>query len=79
MLVLSSSTRYFLCGEPTDLRFGINSLAGLIRNRLGFDPVNGAVFPFLGKTAQSEKVAGRLIKIILEYQIVELRLVGAGI
>ena len=49
MLALSSSTRYFLYGEPTDMRFGINSLAGLVRNRLGFDTMNGDVFLFLGK------------------------------
>lgn len=49
MLALSSVTRYFLYGEPTDMRFGINSLAGLVRNRLGFDPMSGDVFLFLGK------------------------------
>ena len=49
MLALSSSMRYFLYGEPTDMRFGINSLAGLVRNKLGFDPMNGDVFLFLGK------------------------------
>ena len=49
MLALSSSTRYFLYGEPTDMRFEINSLAGLVRNKLGFDPMNGDVFLFLGK------------------------------
>ena len=40
MLALSSSCRYFLYGQPTDMRFGINSLAGLVQNRLGFDPMN---------------------------------------
>lgn len=49
MLALSSSTRYFMYGEATDMRYGINSLAGLVRNRLGFDPMNGDVFVFLGK------------------------------
>ncbi len=49
MLALSSSSRYFMYGEPTDMRFGINSLAGLVRNGLGFDPMNGDVFVFLGK------------------------------
>lgn len=48
MLALSSSCRYFLYGEPTDMRFGINSLAGLVRNRLGFDPMNGDIFIFIG-------------------------------
>ena len=49
MLALSSSIRYFIYDEPTDMRFGINSLAGLVRNKLGFDPMNGDVFLFLGK------------------------------
>lgn len=49
MLALSSSTRYFMYKEPTDMRYGINSLAGLVRNKLGFDPMNGDVFIFLGK------------------------------
>ena len=49
MLALSSSTRYFMYREPTDMRFGINSLAGLVRSKLGFDPMNGDVFVFLGK------------------------------
>ena len=31
------------------MRFGINSLAGLVRSKLGFDPMNGDVFVFLGK------------------------------
>ncbi|GGZ41858.1 transposase [Echinicola pacifica] len=35
MLALSSSVRYFMYHEPTDMRFGINSLAGLVRNKLG--------------------------------------------
>ena len=49
MLALSSSTRYFMYKDPTDMRYGINSLAGLVRNKLGFDPMNGDVFVFLGK------------------------------
>ena len=31
------------------MRFGIYSLAGLVRNELGFDPSSGDVFVFLGK------------------------------
>jgi transposase len=49
MLALSHSCRYFLYRSPTDMRFGIYSLAGLVRNELGFDPANGDVFVFLGK------------------------------
>ena len=49
MLALSSSCRYYLYRRPTDMRFGINSLAGLVRNELGSDPMGGEVFVFLGK------------------------------
>ena len=31
------------------MRYGINSLAGLVRNELHFDPMGGEVFVFLGK------------------------------
>ncbi|MCF0061758.1 IS66 family insertion sequence element accessory protein TnpB [Dyadobacter chenwenxiniae] len=31
------------------MRFGIYSLAGLVRNELSFDPASGDVFVFLGK------------------------------
>lgn len=31
------------------MRYGINSLAGLVENELHFDPMGGDVFVFLGK------------------------------
>ena len=31
------------------MRYGINSLAGLVQNELHFDPLSGDVFVFLGK------------------------------
>jgi transposase len=49
MLALSHTCRYFLYRSPTDMRYGIYSLAGLVRNELGFDPSCGDVFVFLGK------------------------------
>jgi transposase len=42
--------------EPTDMRFGINSLSGLVRNKLGFDPMNGDVFVFLGKRSNQIRI-----------------------
>jgi transposase len=56
MLALSSATRYFMYKEPTDMRFGINSLSGLVRNKLGFDPMNGDVFVFLGKRSDQIRI-----------------------
>lgn len=49
MLALSSHCRYFLYRKPCDMRFGIYSLSGLVRNELGFDPLSGDVFVFLSK------------------------------
>ncbi len=49
MLALTHSCRYFLYRTPCDMRLGINSLAGLVCNELGFDPLSGDVFVFLGK------------------------------
>ena len=51
MIALSNTCRYFLYRSPTDMRYGIYSLAGLVRNRLGFDPLSGDVFVFIGKRA----------------------------
>ncbi len=51
MLALSHTTRYYLYRSAADMRFGIHSLAGLVRNELGFDPLSGDVFVFLGKRA----------------------------
>ncbi len=49
MLAISHHCRYFLYRTPCDMRFGIYSLAGLVRNELDHDPVSGDVFVFLGK------------------------------
>lgn len=48
MLALSTHCRYFLYRQPTDMRYGINSLAGLVQNELHFNPMSGDVFVFLG-------------------------------
>jgi transposase len=51
MLALSHTCRYYLYRHPTDMRLGIYSLSGLVRNELGFDPLSGDVFVFMGKRA----------------------------
>jgi transposase len=56
MLALSTSCRYFLYGNPTDMRFGINSLSGLVRNELGSNPMNGDVFIFIGKRSNQVRL-----------------------
>lgn len=49
MLAISHTCRYFLYRSPCDMRFGINSLSGLVRNELEQNPLSGDVFVFLGK------------------------------
>jgi len=49
MLSLTHTCRYFLYRWPCDMRFGIYSLSGLVRNELGADPLSGDVFVFIGK------------------------------
>jgi len=49
MLSLSKSCRYFLYDQPTDMRCGIYSLAGLVTNNLDKDPLSGDVFVFISK------------------------------
>lgn len=49
MFSLGSSNRYFLYAEPTDMRKGFDSLAGLVRSQMGNDPTDGSVYVFLNK------------------------------
>ena len=43
------------------MRFGIYSLAGLVRNELGFDPSSGDVFVFLGKRLNQIRLLQRSV------------------
>jgi transposase len=46
MLQLTPQSRVFLACEPADFRRGIDGLAALCRQRLGADPMDGAIFVF---------------------------------
>lgn len=56
MLGLSSSNRYYLYGEPADLRKGFGGLSGLVRNGLGKDPLSGDVFVFINRRRDRMKL-----------------------
>jgi len=49
MLAITHTSRYFLYRSPCDMRFGIYSLAGLVRNELNQNPLSGDIFVFIGK------------------------------
>jgi transposase len=41
--------RIYLCTAPTDMRKGFDSLAALVREALGHDPLSGHLFLFVGR------------------------------
>ena len=56
MLSVSSACRYFLYGQPVDMRCVVYSLAGLVQNGLHLDPLSGDVFVFIGKRSNQVRL-----------------------
>ena len=56
MLNLSLPGRVFLCTLPTDMRKSFDSLAGLVQQHLGLDPLSGDLFVFRSKRGDRLKL-----------------------
>lgn len=56
MLQLSAQSRIFLALEAADFRKGIDGLCALCRQRLGEDPLGGAIFVFRNRRGTSLKL-----------------------
>jgi transposase len=56
MLQLTPQTRVFIAYQPADFRRGIDGLAALCRQRLGEDPMGGAIFVFRNRRGTSLKL-----------------------
>ena len=56
MLQLTPQSRVFLACEPADFRRGIDGLAALCRQRLGENPLEGAIFVFRNRRGTSLKL-----------------------
>ncbi len=56
MLNLSLPGRVFLCTLPTDMRKSFDSLAGLVEQQLGLDPLSGDLFVFRSKRGDRLKL-----------------------
>jgi transposase len=56
MLSLSLPGRVFLCMLPTDMRKSFDSLAGLVEQQLGQDPLAGDLFVFRSKRGDRLKL-----------------------
>lgn len=48
MFSLNEDNQFLLSSTPTDMRVGVNSMCGKVREA-GFDPTCGKVFVFVGK------------------------------
>lgn len=46
----------FIALEPVDMRFGFERLAGIVRERVGYDARSGALFVFVGRRRELMKV-----------------------
>lgn len=56
MFALSSSHKFHLYSQPTDMRKSFDGLSGLIRDHLGRNPLNGEVFMFINKRRDKVKL-----------------------
>jgi transposase len=56
MLSLPTSVRIWLATQATDLRKSFDSLAELVRQQLGGDPLSGQLFVFRNKRADRVKL-----------------------
>jgi transposase len=53
MIQLTPQSRIFLATEPVDFRKGIDGLAAVCRQRLGDNPLEGAVYVFRNRSGTS--------------------------
>jgi transposase len=56
MLSLSELVRIYCCTQPTDMRKSFDSLAALVREWLGHDPLSGHLFVFRSRRGDRVKL-----------------------
>jgi transposase len=56
MLSLPPSTRVFVAAKPTDMRKSFDTLAALVRDFLGEDPLSGHLFVFRNRAGDRLKI-----------------------
>ena len=50
------NVRVYLCTSPTDMRKGFDTLAAVVREYLGHDPLSGHLFLFVGRDRDRLKI-----------------------
>lgn len=53
--MIPTGVQVFVALEPVDMRYGFERLAGLVRERIGYEARSGALFVFVGKRGVSAK------------------------
>jgi transposase len=56
MFSITSSHRFFLFSQPTDMRKSFDGLCGLVRSAMAQDPTSGDVFIFIGTRKDAIKL-----------------------
>lgn len=56
MFCLNDTMRYYLCPGKTDMRKGINSLCGVVHEKMGYDVRLGDVFIFVNGRRDTMKL-----------------------
>jgi transposase len=56
MLSLSELVRIYFCTQPTDMRKSFDSLAAVVRDWLGHDPLSGHLFVFRSRRGDRVKL-----------------------
>jgi transposase len=56
MLNVTPAARVLLCTVPTDMRRSFDTLAGMVRQHLGGDPLSGTLFVFRSRGGDRVKV-----------------------
>jgi transposase len=56
MFSLSSSLQYYLFTGSTDMRKGFDALSGVVRSRMGRDPLSGEVSIFVNRGRNTVKI-----------------------
>ncbi len=54
--MIPAGVQVFVAVEPVDMRLGFERLAGLVRERVGYELTSGALFVFFGKRRETVKV-----------------------
>jgi transposase len=54
--MIPSGVQVFIALDPVDMRYGFERLAGLVRERVGYEPRCGALFVFVGRRRETAKI-----------------------